>query len=747
MKTPENIQQEIVAFKEGNAESFQTIYESSYKYLHTCVIHVVKDEEIAADMLQETYLEIFKSMEQLRSEADFLSWAAVIANRKCFAYLKKQRDVLLDEKIDEEGNVNDFFENISDDEAIIPEEVLQDAEKVRLIKEIIDGLTDMQRLCVIGFYYNEQSQEEIANELGIPVNTVKSHLNRAKGKIKEAVLDLEENKNTKLYAIAPFLLLLFLQESDVYAAEATIPQMGEALQDEMQKKLSKKRLQLGKTGKIAMIATTAVVAIGGIWAVTNKNQTEPPKDTEMVEIVEDSEKMIIAEETEQISETEQLETEEMPETEEALEVIGLPEGMQCDVKEASDQYDYYGLGAGNVILVKQGELWGAVNYQMEEIVPCIYPEMKVGPNDQGYFILADDEKRYLFSPSGEIIYSGTEWFRASGNYYAMIKYDDDCYSEEAKGNIKYKMQYYTYDGQLMLETEIQDFYLAREALIIAGEIDGNTTVCRVVNSPRDGHYAKDEIGQMNSNGEVEWTTIYEGPSDEEDNAGGLSFYLSVYPISSMNKGYYITKSAANYRYRMYNAQNQECLYFNSGTSGKTEDFISATSMGDGNFEFISFYKNGSWFYNYGTKMNWKLGDQYFLMDLGNVPWMKNDYQNDSLKTLMRKRNDMIDSSVILGVYEQLCMNNENLWLVKQDGTWKYIDHEGNIALDGYDDASEFYQGVAMIVKNHKAYLIDESGAILQECGSAESVVQKGGYFVCSDDDEIRLVFVDGLSDE
>ncbi len=55
---------------------------------------------------------------------DFLSWAATIANRKCFAYLKKDRDLLVDEQTDDEGRETDFFESIADDESFIPADIL-----------------------------------------------------------------------------------------------------------------------------------------------------------------------------------------------------------------------------------------------------------------------------------------------------------------------------------------------------------------------------------------------------------------------------------------------------------------------------------------------------------------------------------------------------------------------------------------------------------------------------------------------
>ena len=201
MKTSIELQNAVTEYCKGTKEAFNRVYVQSYGYLHTCIIHVVKDEDAAMDMLQETYIEICKSIHQLENPEKFLSWASMIANRKCFAYLKKQNKIVLLSQNNGEDETGDFFENIADNDAFIPESMLQDKEKQRLIKEIIDELSEIQRLCVIGFYYNEQKQEEIAQELGIPVNTVKSHLNRAKGKIREAVIELDEKKGTRLYSI------------------------------------------------------------------------------------------------------------------------------------------------------------------------------------------------------------------------------------------------------------------------------------------------------------------------------------------------------------------------------------------------------------------------------------------------------------------------------------------------------------------------------------------------------------------
>lgn len=211
MELTANLRQAIKAYKAGDAAAFNVLYEESHKYIYTCVYRVMSGndntQDAVNDIMQDTYVEISKYISQLEDEEKFLSWAGTIANRKCFAYLKKSRKYVL---LAEEDTT---FENLSDDDNIIPEEVMQSREKQRLVRDIINNeLTEMQKLCVIAYYYNEQKQSEIAQALGIPENTVKTNLSRAKAKIKAGVLDLEKNTGTRLYSAAPLLLLLLRED-------------------------------------------------------------------------------------------------------------------------------------------------------------------------------------------------------------------------------------------------------------------------------------------------------------------------------------------------------------------------------------------------------------------------------------------------------------------------------------------------------------------------------------------------------
>lgn len=203
--------QAVHKYKSGNSRAFEALYQESSKYVYACIYKVMcgndNAQDAICDIMQDTYVEISRYISALEDESKFLSWAGTIATRKCYAYLKQNHKYILLEEEDK------TFEQLADDEKLIPEEIMQDKEKQRLIREIIHTqLTEMQKICIISYYYNGQKQSEIAQELGIPENTVKTNLSRAKAKIKESVLDLEKNKGTRLYSMTPFLLLLFREE-------------------------------------------------------------------------------------------------------------------------------------------------------------------------------------------------------------------------------------------------------------------------------------------------------------------------------------------------------------------------------------------------------------------------------------------------------------------------------------------------------------------------------------------------------
>lgn len=286
MEPTTELKQAVRKYREGKTEAFTQLYEESSKYIYTCIYKVMSGndnvQDAVCDIMQDTYVEISKNIAQLDSENSFLSWAGTIATRKCYAWLKKNKKyVLLHEE-------DDTFETLADDDNIIPEDIMQDREKQRLVREIIDTqLTEMQKLCIIAFYYNEQKQSEIAQELGIPENTVKTNLSRARAKIKGGVLDLEKKQGTRLYSVTPLLLLLF--KEDVLACMvpkeitesvlASVPSTAGA--GRIIRKIAKASIKTK-----VMVSVVAVGIIGGtvlLWNGKHEMETVAPEQVQQLQ--------------------------------------------------------------------------------------------------------------------------------------------------------------------------------------------------------------------------------------------------------------------------------------------------------------------------------------------------------------------------------------------------------------------------------------------------------------------------------
>ena len=728
MKTSAELRQAVEAYQNGETEKFNEVYELSSRYLYTCIIHVVKNEDAAQDMLQETYIEVVKNIHQLKSAEDFLSWAAVIANRKCFAYLKKQRDVLLDDTGSEEEHETNYFENLADDVAMIPEEIMQDKEKQRLIREIIDDLTDMQRLCVIGFYYNEQSQESIAAELGIPVNTVKSHLNRAKGKIKDGVEELNVKKGTKLYTMAPFMFLLFTEEAK--ACEA--PKMSEEVR---KLALDGKGNSIGadggvskgmKPGKKKLITGTAICMVAAGVATTMYVASQN-KEQEAVNIQQETEgdmteEVITPTPEVTVTVTPTLTATPTPEptaTEVPAEPLDFQEAM--GEIEASRKYDKVIGAKGGLLVVSKDEKCGLVTYDNQVVVPLEYEFACSTPNNEGQTFFGNDGDYKVFDKDGKEIFQTERTIKSVSDGVVFIEEID----EETNG---YGYAYVKLDG-----TVLYDFgEIAEGAYGGLGAVGFQEENCVYYNDGREKMLSTTgeefEIFKVRC-GEEDMTT--ENRENSNVNIGGMSS-CGTYPVGAIHQGYYVSKGSRigpnPYKYYIYDTKGTEeymlsldglCKY--AGYTGAYEWNINGINM------------EGNTCLSYNTLMSISLmqegNTKTYLVDLSKVEERENE--NWEMETIFLE-------GAIVAEGDYIGLSDETYWLYSADGKWGYIDHEGNVKAT-FDDASAFVNGKAMVIIDGQAHFIDEQFNVSEESVPADSVATIGEVFQITTGSEKLIV--------
>lgn len=208
--------------KNGDNRGLTYLYESTYQSKYYLALKYMKNEEEAKDVLQDSYIKAFTKLDTLENPETFQGWFGMIVSNTAKNALKKKKPMLFtDVAVDSEKEVFEF--EIEDDRVEHQPEILYTKKETqRLVREMIDSLTDEQRVCILMFEMEGFSIKEIANILECSENTVKSRLNYGRKNIKKQV-EILQSKGYKLYSIAPLpLLLLLLQKEEKNLVQAGV---------------------------------------------------------------------------------------------------------------------------------------------------------------------------------------------------------------------------------------------------------------------------------------------------------------------------------------------------------------------------------------------------------------------------------------------------------------------------------------------------------------------------------------------
>ena len=202
------IKELVSSAKSGNKKAFDKLYKlTSNDVWFTCV-SLLKDEENAKDIMQETYITAFLKLDTLKDEEKFCGWLTAIATNKSKNKLKGKVEYQIDDEV--------LITEAETDELMLPEEYINKAEKRKVLLQIIeDTLSFNQYQVVLMFYFDEMSISEIAQGLEISEGTVKSRLNSSRAKMKTAIEDYEKKSGDKLHGVVvvPFFTTIFKEEA------------------------------------------------------------------------------------------------------------------------------------------------------------------------------------------------------------------------------------------------------------------------------------------------------------------------------------------------------------------------------------------------------------------------------------------------------------------------------------------------------------------------------------------------------
>ena len=169
----------------GDQRACEEIVNRYHGPVYQAMFKMVRNREDAHDLTQEAFGKAFQHLHCYAPRYAFSTWLFRIALNNGIDYIRKKRlpCLSIDEPMESESD-SDFAGNLRAP-ALDPEEAFIRQHRLRLIRQVIQRLGNRYRLMIELRFFEELSYDEIAQELGVPLGTVKAQLFRAKEMLYE----------------------------------------------------------------------------------------------------------------------------------------------------------------------------------------------------------------------------------------------------------------------------------------------------------------------------------------------------------------------------------------------------------------------------------------------------------------------------------------------------------------------------------------------------------------------------------
>jgi len=152
----------------GDHDAFAELIERHEAMVYSLAYHFFNDRSRAEEVAQDVFLQLYRNLASLQTEAHVLFWLRQVTTRRCIDQVRRTRMKAV--SLDDIGELR-----VPDSSASRAADPFLD----RRVKKLVQELPDLQRAVVTLRYQEDLDPSEICRIVGLPVNTVKSHLHRA----------------------------------------------------------------------------------------------------------------------------------------------------------------------------------------------------------------------------------------------------------------------------------------------------------------------------------------------------------------------------------------------------------------------------------------------------------------------------------------------------------------------------------------------------------------------------------------
>jgi RNA polymerase sigma-70 factor (ECF subfamily) len=148
----------------GDHDAFAELVEQHESMVYSLGYHFFGDRSRAEEVAQDVFLQLYRNLGSIESDSHLLFWLRQVTTRRCIDVTRRSR-----------------LKAVSLDDAVELRAVEKTADPLldRQLQKLIQELPEVQRAVVTLRYQEDLDPSEICRIVGMPVNTVKSHLHRA----------------------------------------------------------------------------------------------------------------------------------------------------------------------------------------------------------------------------------------------------------------------------------------------------------------------------------------------------------------------------------------------------------------------------------------------------------------------------------------------------------------------------------------------------------------------------------------
>ena len=162
----------------GSETAFRLLYDIHHQRIYSFALFLTHSEVLAEEVTQEIFIKIWNHRTELSEIRQFDAWLKTLVRNQCYTFLNRlAKERLILQEINEQNTEGSNF----------TEENILFSDYSRLLQQLLDRLPEQQRKVFILSRQEGIKHEEIARQMGLSINTIKSHMKAALRNIRHII--------------------------------------------------------------------------------------------------------------------------------------------------------------------------------------------------------------------------------------------------------------------------------------------------------------------------------------------------------------------------------------------------------------------------------------------------------------------------------------------------------------------------------------------------------------------------------